>query len=219
MRIFLISISFLFLSFYSFSQQKEITFGVGPTTSLFYLNGGPIKNWGTININNISEKRYNIGTSFSLQFNKFKKKNLGYFISLAYDDYGIKFKNTYQRDNFLVEVDTKEKYKTVFLSFGIEKKVTRKKWDLNFGIGLYTFFYFDQIIDLAPYFEPITQRPVIRLEVKDRWGNEAGAQVSLRIQKILNDRIKIGIQPTFFQTLSAFEAEKFSTNIILSYKL
>lgn len=201
------------------SQSKHITFGVGPSTSLFYWNGGPIKNWGDINVNNTTNQRKNLGTSFSLQFNKNIKKNLDYFISASYDSYGIKFKDRFIRDSFAFEVDTKEDYTTIFLSIGVEKTFNLNKFELKCGIGLYTFTYFDQIIDITPSIDQNTLARIYKMTVDNRWGNEAGAQLGLRLLYPLNKQIKVGINPIYFQTISAWGAEKVSANIICSITL
>jgi len=45
------------------AQSKSITVGAGPSTSLWYWNGGPLQTWGTANINNVTE-----GFPFLVQF-------------------------------------------------------------------------------------------------------------------------------------------------------
>ncbi|MBX9782057.1 MAG: hypothetical protein K2X48_02080 [Chitinophagaceae bacterium] len=200
-------------------QSKSISFGAGPTVSLFYWRGGPIKNWGGANVNNIAPQRKNMGVSFAFQYNKEVKKNVDYFLALSYDTYGIKYKNKFQRDNFLVDVDTREDYTTIFFSAGLERKFKAKKWDINVALGLYTFVYFDQQIDLAPYFDNNTGAVIYKTSVANRWGNEAGAQLGLRIMYPLNKQMKIGINPVYFQTISALGAEKISANFICAINL
>lgn len=201
------------------SQSKQITFGVGPTTSLFYWNGGPVKNWGAINVNNIAPQRRNIGTSFSVQFNNKLRKKMDYFVLLSFDSYGIKFKDKFTRDNFSFDVDTREDYTTLFLSIGVEKPITLKNLEIKIGLGLYTITYFDQQIDIAPFVDPNTLATIYKMTVNDRWGNEAGAQVGFRLLYPLNKSVKLGLNPIYFQTISAWGAEKISANVILSVTL
>lgn len=208
----------LLIGIESFSQTKEISFGVGPTVSLWYWSGGPTSNWGSVNFDNLKNKRKNLGTSFSFQYSKKIKKELNYFIGLSYDSYGIKFQNSFRTDSFLIDVDTRESLKTIFLSVGVEKNISLDKWDLQFGIGLYTFLYFIQQIDLAPYFDYITNRGYYKLSITNRSGNEAGAQVGFRLSYPFNKYMRVGIQPIFFYTLSAWGSEKISANLYWSVK-
>jgi hypothetical protein len=214
-----IFIILLFYYNYTNSQSKQITFGVGPTTSLFYWNGGPIKNWGSINVNNIAPQRKNIGTSFSVQFNNKLKKKLDYFVSLSFDSYGIKLKDRFTRDNFSFDVDTREDYTTLFLSIGIEKPFILKKFEIKLGLGLYTITYFDQQIDVAPFVDPNTLMTIYKMTVNNRWGNEAGAQFGFRLLYPLSKYVKIGLNPIYFQTISAWGAEKLSANVIFAVAL
>jgi hypothetical protein len=137
---------------------------------------------------------------------------------LSYDSYGIKFLNGYRTDSFLIDVDTRESLKTIFLSVGVEKNISLHKWDLQFGIGLFTFLYFIQQIDLAPYFDYNTNRGYYKLSVTNRSGNEAGAQVGFRLSYPFNKYMRVGIQPIFFYTLSAWGSEKISANLYWSVK-
>lgn len=201
------------------AQSKSITFGAGPSVSLWYWNGGPLQTWGTANINNVTTARKNLGTSFSFQYNKEFKKGIDYFFSLSYDSYGIKFKNTFRRDNFMVEADTKEKYKTIFLSAGLERKIKLNKWEINPTIGLYAFYFNLQQIELAPFIDQNTGDVIFKTSITDRWDSEAGLQAGLRILYPLNKTMKLGLNPIYYHTISAFGAEKISANFIYTIAL
>lgn len=201
------------------AQSKSITFGAGPSTSLWYWNGGPLQTWGTANFNNTTTSRKNVGMSFSLQYNKEFKQGFDYFFSLSYDSYGIKFKNTFRRDNFLIEADTREKYKTVFFSAGLEKKMKINKVEINAAIGLYSFYYNFQQIELAPFIDQNGLNVIFKTSITNRWDIEAGIQGGLRLLYPINKGMKIGINPIYYYTISTLGAEKISANIIYSVAL
>jgi len=215
---FIFSLSFLFCN-NLFSQNREISFGSGPTVSLWYWSGGPTRNWGSVNFNNIKSERKNLGISYSFQYSKKIKKEFNYFLGLSYDSYGLKFQNNFRTDSLYIDIDTRENYKTIFFSAGLEKNLSLNRWDLQFGIGLYTFLYFNQQIDLAPYFDNITNRGYYKLSITNRSGNEAGAQVGFRLSYPFIKNVRVGIQPIFFYTLSAWGSEKISANLFWSVRL
>ena len=140
-------------------------------------------------------------------------------MSLSFDSYGIKFKDRFTRDNFSFDVDTREDYTTLFLSIGVEKPITINKLEVKIGLGLYTITYFDQQIDIAPFVDPNTLATTYKMTINNRWGNEAWAQLGFRLLYPLSKCVKIGLNPIYFQTISAWGAEKISANVIFAVTL
>ena len=119
----------------------------------------------------------------------------------------------------MVEADTRERLKTVFISAGLEKKIKLDKWEIHPAIGLYTFYLNLQQIELAPFIDQNTGDIIFKTSITDRWDIEAGLQAGLRILYPLNKTMKFGINPIYYHTISALGAEKISANFIYSITL
>jgi hypothetical protein len=215
-----VAVLFIIVPTAAFCQHSSLSFGVGPTTSLYHAQGGWVRTWAVPNIDNERQKRSNLGLSFMLQYNKpIKKKKLGYFFSLTYDSYGLQFKNSYRQLPFVVDVNTNEKYRTIFLNVGLEHRFDLNKWKVFCGLGLYNFWFHEQRINLSRVIDNISLEPSLVLSVDDSWGSEGGAFASIRVLREVTPFMSLGIQPMFFYTLSTANAEKLSANFVCAIKL
>ncbi|HEX8316481.1 MAG TPA: hypothetical protein VF609_15875, partial [Flavisolibacter sp.] len=204
----LVAIFFIFISFSLFGQSKTsrwfVNAGAGPSYSLFYKNGGWVRDFGVTNTANITESREAWAFShFAEVERRFKNNRLSARIGYSIHFFEPRFQKNYTTANGTVFlIDTRERDRYLYLQPTIHYAFLVGQNRLEAGTGFYiqkgrrqTISYYNQIV--------VNNQPSApTLFIEDHTSEEAGFPFNIDYVRTFKNQNGIGCRLNFNYTQS-----------------
>lgn len=225
MRKHLLASSFIMISLSLFGQNKAarwfVNAGAGPSYSLFYKDGGWVRDFGVANTSNVTEPQTVWAFShFAEVERRFKNNRLSVRLGYSMHHFEPRFQKIFTTANGTVfRIDTRERDRYLYLQPTIHYAFIEGTNRLEAGTGFYiqknrrqTINYYNRIV--------VNNTPAApTLFIDDRRSEEAGFPFNLDYVRTLKNQNGIGCRLNFNYTQSLRTAEHLSFAVFFKMRL